>query len=214
VPAPPLIPGVYEVTTFGTLFGKACDHVLHYQVLASPGQELAACHSLANQDVLHWLPTFSSVIANSYEHVSTRAVYLGDTAVPEATANAVLFGSDTTARLPAFACATIRHTSPKRGKGLDGRTNIPSVPVVAMTQADCYSITTTNSTQYTALWAQYQSSLLTGVQADLSLTTAPLLVIAHRKLGTFSVPVSSTCDPYLNTHRRWVKRLARHRRSS
>jgi hypothetical protein len=208
------VPNVYEVTTFGTLFGKPCDHVINWNVQASAGQELAACQALADADVAQWILKFQNVLPPQYEHVSTRAVYLGDLAVPEATANAVLFGSRTGDTLPAFACATIRHQSPTRGKGLDGRTNIPGVAVAAMQQADCYSLTTTDSLAYTNDFAAYESGVAVSVRAALGLPHDPQVVILHKKKGTFSVPSSSTCDPYLNTHRRWVKRLARHRRSA
>lgn len=213
MPALPVIPNVYEVSTIGLLYNKPCDHVIHYATPVAPGQEGAACASFAARDKEFWLPTFGILLPGAYEHVSTQVKYLGSVTVPEFIEPVNEFGSMAVSAMPALVAVTIRHQSPVRGKGLDGRTNIPSPAYGVMASSDHYSLNTTDQLQYTNLFLSYTQQLTTAVEADLGLLDRPQLVIAHRTRGTYSVPLSSTCDPYLTTHRRWVKRLARHRRS-
>lgn len=209
MPAPPLVPDVYRTTNQGHMFSHTVDHVVHWHVpLTGSVTHLDVVNSLASHEASSWLTAMQPSICPSWVQEQTRCVYLGDLSVPEGVH--ILSGAGTSgfAQLPAYAAATVRHTFPGRGRGKDGRTNIPAVPIPFMDTADCYHLTASAVSQYESDFTAYVGGVVSGVLMDLGVT--PVLVILDRKLGTWAIPLASTVDPYLNVHRRWAKRLARH----
>jgi len=208
----PLVPDVYQVTAFGTLYGKPCDRVINWHVArigGGPDIPGDICTALAANDAPSFMNFMGTSLPTGYTYVSTRAVYLGDLTVPEATNVAGLSGTDAGVRGAAHTCLTIRHPVPVRGRGKDGRTNLPGPPVSAFL-ADQHGLNTQYHETITLNFADYQADMIAKVQAANWDNLG--IVVLDRKLGTYLKPTTSQCDPYVNVHRRWVERLSRHRR--
>jgi hypothetical protein len=204
----PTITDVYEVTTFGSGESFPIDHVIHWNVASSGGDTAGICVALAKADGLKWIGNMGPQLPPWYSHTSSRAIYLGDRTTLEAIhagggagTNSVTFGAR-------FDAVTVRHTSPTRGKGKDGRTNFPGPPTSAMS-ADHGKIAAPDVAEYQLLWDSFVSDVQASVLADTGLQCH--LVIARRKLGSFERPLASLVDAYPNVHRRWAKKLSRHR---
>lgn len=208
MPVPPLVPSVYQVTTYGTLNDLPCDHVINYYVSGTLDSPASIATRLAGYDKLAWVPSFTASLPPFYTHTSSRCVYLGDTtsAPGETTVGAV--GTATPAFGPHNTCATVRHAVSVRGRGKQGRTNIPGPPV-SYVDGTSGHINDTGLAAYGEAWAAYQSYMQTHFATD---TGGGLqLIVLDRKLGTYNFPHESFVDVLPNVHRRWQKRLSRHR---
>jgi hypothetical protein len=208
MPTPPLVPKVYQVTTFGTLNGLACDHVINYEVLATPGTEGSVCETFTTADTGAWIPRFGSVLPSWYTNTAARCVYLGDLSVPPAETLTSGIGTSTGTFGPHNTCVTARHPVPVRGRGKDGRTNWPGPPTLYLEEPSG-QINTSGLVAYLNAWTNYQSDINSAIFAAHGVT--PTLVVLDRKLGTFNIPSATAIDILPNTHRRWQKRLSRHR---
>jgi hypothetical protein len=205
---PPLVPNIYQVTTFGTLYGKPCDHVINWLVAGGGHSPTENCVDLIQADHDEWINMFQHVAGPGYVYKGSTCKYLGDLVTPAAVGTESFAGLSTGVRVPAFCAVTFRHKYPGRGRGKDGRTNFPNIVIDLVDPADAYSLTGAAETELQAAWVAFFGGMvhdiLTASGAALS------LVILDRKLGTYAVPSGTSVDPYLNTHRRWAKRLPRH----
>lgn len=211
MPPLPLAPNVFQVTTFGTLHGKPCDHVVNWELLPGAFTLTSAIQALAQADATNFMGQFDTYFAPSYVHVKSVCKYLGSlTNVPfeqaAGTAGSNIFGN----RVPAQDCITIRHKSPRRGKGLDGRTNLAGPDISDVSATDGESLAGTLITNINGRWTAYVAAMSASITTALGTGVTTRVCILHRKFGTYDIPLSSLCDPALNTHRRWAKRLARH----
>jgi hypothetical protein len=204
----PLAPNVFQITTFGTLEGQPCDHVVNYAVTNASGFELAITTALTNADALNWMGTFSALLPPFYTHTSSRGVYLGSLAVPEVNVPKSIVGTSTAEFAPRFSCVTDRHVVPVRGRGKQGRTNVPGPTMDRYNQATG-DLTTAGVNDYTAAFTQYFNAVLASWGSGV--TGNPFLVVLNRKLGVFNIPTSSRVDFRPNVHRRWDRKLSRHR---
>lgn len=208
MPAPPLVLNVYQVTTFGTLYGHACDHVINWFSSGGTGGPHVICQDLAQADHDRWMGHMAAVLSPSYIYTKSKAVYLGDLSILPAEVFGPIPGTDSGARLPAFTAVTMRHSASVRGRGKDGRTNIPNPAVSSMDTTNAFNLTGGAVSFYQGFMTAYLSDVAADVLAAHGNVTQ--LVILDRKLGTYNRPVASQIDPYFNVHRRWAKRLARH----
>jgi hypothetical protein len=209
MPAPPLVPNVYQVTHFGTLYNKTCDKVLHYLVAGSSATPTSIANAFASNDAKDFMAHFGASFSPNFSIDQCRCIYLGDTTSTPGIDVTALTGTDIGgSRLPAQCCATIRHTYPGRGRGKDGRNNIADLRSTDMDPLTAFKLTDSAQGRIQASWDAYQAAVKTDVEAAIGGTVS--LVILDRKLGTYTHPIASLVDPYMNTHRRWVKRLARH----
>jgi hypothetical protein len=204
----PTIHDVFEVTTFGSGESFPIDHVIHWRVIGGDAVAADVCLALAAADGVGWMAAMGPQLPPWYSHTSSRAVYLGNTTTLEAVHVGGGAGTNTVAFGARFDAVTVRHTSPTRGRGKDGRTNFPGPPVTAMT-ADHGKIADLDVAEYQTLWDSFTGAFAASVLSATTLT--PHLVIARRHLGVAEIPVSSLVDHYPNVHRRWAKRLSRHR---
>lgn len=205
--APPLVTDVYQVTTVGTLNGMPCDHVLHWHMPGLSASSTDVAHELANSDVLAWMPQWASNLPTYYTHLSSNGVYLGAGAGP---ATVAIAGSSGTAAGPFGShatCITIRHAVPVKGRGRQGRTNVPG-PAVDSIAEPSGQLTTAAQTAYTTAFATYRGAIQARMLGIYGIS--PEIVILSKKTGVYLVPTNSQCDVLPNTHRRWQKRLARH----
>jgi len=206
--ANPLVPGVFELTTFGTLAGQPCDHVTHWYV----GGLIASIDTVniqfAHSDVNNWIPHMQNNLSPEYTHTSSRCVYLGD--IVHAPQTAIAGGVGISAQpVSSFGtCVTIRHPVPVRGRGRQGRTNIPGPG-----SGDVDQVTGKLVPAFTASVLANWNAYVAQVVQDLTTftPTPPVLTILSRKTGTIITPNQPFVDTYPNTHRRWQKRLSRHR---
>lgn len=205
--APPLVTDVYQLTTVGTLNGMACDHVTHWHMPGLAASSAAVAKSFADSDVLAWMPQMGSNLPTYYTHLNSSGVYLGAGAAPAGQTIAGTPGRATGPFGSHATCVTIRHHVPVKGRGRQGRTNIPG-PAVDSIAEPSGQLTPAAQTAYSTAFATYRNAIQGNM---LSLYgVSPELVILSRKTGIFLVPTSSECDVLPNTHRRWQKRLARH----
>src|SRR5579872_3697558 len=139
---------------------------------------------------------------------SSRAVYLGSLAVPESSVITQQPGTTTDTIIAPQACVTWRHPVPVRGRGKQGRTNMPGPHHLAYDEATG-KLNVGGITEYTTAWNTYQTNLANAVAAAGG---NPFnLIVLDRKLGTYNTPGTTFIDPQVNTHRRWELRLSRHR---
>ena len=204
----PLVANVYQVTTIGVLYGHPCDHVVNWFVTGGTGGPIQIVDDLAQADHDQWITAFEHICSANYRYSGSRVVYLGDTTTAPGAVVANSTGLATGVFVPAFCAATVRHKFPGRGRGKDGRTNFPNFVIDLVDPTDAYHLTPAGVNELQLAFNGYFS----GVAADVLAAhgNAAQHVILDRKLGTYSVPSSSLVDPYLNVHRRWAKRLARH----
>jgi hypothetical protein len=204
----PLVADVYQVSTLGTLYGKPCDHVINWHVTGGAATHGGKCVELGHADHDNWITAFEHVAGPGYVYKGSVVKYLGDTTTAPFDLVESFAGVSTGVRVPAFCAVTCRHKYNGRGRGKDGRTNFPNIVIDLVDPADAYSLTGSGLAEMQSLFDTYLAGVASSMAADTG--TIADLVILDRKLGTFSVPLSSLVDPYLNTHRRWAKRLARH----
>lgn len=205
--APPLVTDVYQVTTIGLLNNQPCDHVINYRLTGHAGSAGTVCIELAGIDATAWMGAMGLALPPWYTHVASKAVYLGNMAVAPHVTTAGISGTNVEAWGSHANCVTIRHTVPVRGKGKQGRTNLPGPPTPAIVQP-AGSIDPTVRADYEQRWANYQVAIQNRIASVFGNPNE--LVILDRKLGTFNLPNAFSCDLFPNTHRRWQKRLARH----
>lgn len=198
---------VYQVTTLGTLHGMPCDHVVNWHVAGGGPNVQLLTNGFPAADVASWTASMLQLLPADYELTGSRCVYLGDTTTTPAEDLTNAPGTSTAAFGVYSSAVTWRWPAPGRGKGKDGRTNAPG-PELQYLDVDHHHINAAGVTAYTAAWGDY----FTGVASRMTSPSwgNPTVVILSRKKGTFALPQAGQFDPYANTHRRWVKRLARH----
>lgn len=206
--APPLVSSVYQVTTFGLLAGQPCDHVINYVVGSGTSGPDLVNQAFVNSDVQYWMAQMGASLGPHYTHTSSRSVYLGSLAFAPQTKQAGGVGTATGTYSTFASCVTVRHPVALRGRGKQGRTNIPGPAAEDIDQADG-TITLGARNRYLTAWNAYNAGVQQGVQLVTGSTVD--LVILNRKAGTFVLPAPSFVDLHPNTHRRWQKRLSRHR---
>jgi hypothetical protein len=205
---PPLVPKVYQVTTFGTLGSQPCDHVINWLVDPLVPVPAATVVALAEADAAHWMNAVKTLTPNFYTHTVSRCVYLGDLSVPPHEVAVGTTGTFTDPTGSHQVCWTIRHHVDVRGKGKQGRTNVPNPPSNLVEQPSG-KWTTGALTEFGIAWSTFLSAFTTDVNGAIGVP--PKLIVLNRKLGTYNVPTADVIDAYPNTHRRWQKRLSRHR---
>ena len=204
----PLVPNVWQVTTFGTIRNLPCDHVINYLTIGTPADLVTQTQAFASSDATAWMQAMTALLPNYYVHTSSRAVYLGSLAVPESSVITQQPGTTTDTIIAPQACVTWRHPVPVRGRGKQGRTNMPGPHHLAYDEATG-KLNVGGITEYTTAWNTYQTNLANAVAAAGG---NPFnLIVLDRKLGTYNTPGTTFIDPQVNTHRRWELRLSRHR---
>lgn len=203
----PLVPNVYQVTTFGMLGSQPCDHVINWLCVLNPSQIDTAISSFTSNDIAAWTTDMIPHLPPDYKLTGSRCVYLGDTTHSPVETLTDVPGTSAGTFGVNFSAVTARWPAPGRGKGKDGRTNFPG-PDMSYLDTDRYHINAAGITAYTSAFFAYTARVSSGVQLDT--TVSPGVVILSRKTGLYAPPKPPFIDPYVNTHRRWVKRLARH----
>lgn len=205
--APPLVLDVYQVNTIGLLNTMPCDHVINWHM---PGFSTSAgdvAQQFANGDAVAWMDAFRTSLPPYYSHIKSTGTYLGDRTTPVGSTTDGRSGSGTGNYGAHQVCVTMKHHVPVRGRGRQGRTNIPGPATEAILQPSGI-IDPAVVTVYNTAFANYTSAIRARLQSLYGVT--PELVVLSRKLGTYIVPNANELDTFPNTHRRWQKRLARH----
>ncbi len=207
-PLPP-IADIWQVTTFGVLGGMPCDHVINYNFPLGAQDVLQVSKDFADADALAMTNHIIPLLQPAYQHLSSRCIYLGSATAPEGLTLSGAVGTSTYVFGSHANCWTVRHTAGVRGKGKDGRTNFPG-PATNFLDQGTGELSQAGLIAYQASWDAYQSEIQATMITDLG--TAPTLVILNKGHTGYRFPIGSDVDAMPNTHRRWQKRLARHRR--